>query len=361
MNVLIIPFVSYDGSPKLNNILVDYHLSKIEKMPVDEIYFSGTRMGFKNETVNINGKKLHYLDNPNVWHQKNLEFTIQKLSDNDKFIITDSDCLIYDYSLFDDIFSWLNEYDIVSNLDNGTRIMPTWGWHRDYDVSKEDSYRNLMYNIPIMSPKDFRTGRSRFAATLFGCNVNFYRKYHEPQPDLKYESMEQFSRNVAKNHPNVRVKELLDFRNSLYIEKDYDGKQTQPISLGYILNLSDIKESYDKLIHEVIGGDDSRCVKELFMKSKYYHIRNIGGIFTAVRKIIEKEDLSDTIFNVNDVEGVRLLTWLHILIEKLSMSDDNYKECLNYYESIINYFNVPKDFFDIFIKRTKEFHRTDLL
>lgn len=361
MNVLIIPFISYASNPKINNILVDYHLSKIEKMPVDEIYFSGTRMGFKNETVNINGKKLHYLDNSAAWHQENVEFAVKRLSDQDKFIITDSDCLIYDYSLFNEIFSWLDEYDIVSNLDGGTRIMPTYGWDRDYDLSKEDPYRNLMYNIPLMRPKEFRSGRTRFAATLFGCSTNFYRKYNFPKPSSEFESMEQFSRNVAEKYPDVKVKELLDFRNSLFIQKNYNGQQTQPISLGDLLNLPDVKESYDKFIHEVIGGDDRRCVNELFIQSKYYHIRNIGGIFTAVRKVIDRENLPDTQFSHNDSEGIRLLTWLYILIEILSKNNNNYKDCLNYCEDIINYYNIPKDFFDIALKRTKEFHRTDLL
>lgn len=360
MNVLIIPFISYNQGEKLNNILVDYHLSRLNEMPVDEVYFSGKWMNFKNETLIINNKKVHFLDVSNGWHQENIEFVINLLSDEDKFIITDSDCLIYDYSIFSDIFSWLDEYDIVSNLDGGTRILPTWSRKENYDPSKEDSYLNLMYNIPIMRPNDFRSGKTRFAATLFGCKLKFYKQYNVSNPEQKYESMEQFSRNVAERCPNVKVKELLDIRNSLYISHKYNGEQISGKPLSYTLNLPNANKYYDDIIHETTFGDDTRCTNDVFSQSKYYHIRNFGGVFTAVKKVINNENVP-TCFDSNDNESIRLLSWLQIILEKLSTYKENYKECLSYSTDILKYYNIPVDFFEEFLKRTKKFHRTEML
>lgn len=360
MNILIIPFVCY-GSELINNLLSDYHLSKVHKMNVDKIYFTGDRMGFKNETIDLNNKKIVYLNTIGVWHQSNIESVIKELNEEDKFIIMDSDLMIYDYSIFDDIFDWLNEYDIVSNLDAGTTIMPTWTWEKDYDVTKEDNNKNLMYNIEIMRPKSYRGGRTRFAATLFGCKVNFYRKYNSLNPDSKFESMEEFSRNVAKYCPQVKVKELLDFRNSLYCNGNYDGNQNPNLSLKEILNLPNMKDYYSNMIGEILNNNDTRCTHDLFKNSKYYHIRNIGGSIRDVVKIIENKNTNPTDFHYNPVEGIRLLSWLHILIEKMSLINEKYKSCTMYSQKILEYYGIPNDFFQIYLEKTKQFHRTHLL
>lgn len=322
------------GSETINNILSDYHLDRIHKMNVDEIYFSGEQMGFNDETIFVDGKKVNYLNTKNAWHQNNIESVIKKLNDEDKFIIMDSDLMIYDYSIFDDIFNSLDEYDIVSNLDGGTQIIPTWTTENSYDPTKEDPYRNLIYKIPIMRPTNFRSGRTRFAATLFGSRVKFYRKYNNSNPDSKFESMEEFSRNVAEFYQQVKVKELLDFRNSLY----YNGD-----TIGLTIN-----------------NDDIRCTNELFKSSKYYHIRNFGGSIKEIRKIIENKNEINTDFDNNRIEGVRLLSWLHIIIEKMN-GNKKYKECLYFTQEIANYHQLSKDFFDLVISKTKEFHRTELL
>lgn len=360
MKCVIIPLYCSEKD-LISNLLLDYNLSKIDKMNVDKIYFPGTNLGLENKTLDINGKQVTFINTENVWHQENLECAISMLDDDDKFIVTDSDCLIYDYSLFDDIFNWLNEYDIVSNLDCGTRIIPTWTSLSNYKSESENGYRNLIYNIPIFKANQFRNSRFRFAATLFSTTAEFYKKY-KVDPNSRFESMEQFSRNVAELHPQVKVKELLDFRNSLYIQNNN----------GYLRDILKLNSSFDKLIGSVINSDDSRCIDELFKDNKYYHIRNFSGIVNCILTFIKfKNEIKEYNFNrlpdylkqynQNENETLRLLSWFKIILEKVSVGNakyDSYEKMIN--EILLSY-EIPIDFFEFFLKETKKFHRTDLL
>ena len=333
MNVIIIPFVGYSSiDKKIGEMLHDYVLSRLHNFPVNKLYFSGTRMSFKNETKVINGKTIVYTDSIDSWHQKNIEDTIDLLNPGDKFIILDSDLMIYDYSIFTQIFNDLNEYDIVSNLDTGTRILPTYILKQDENTAEQDPVRNYMYNLPIMRPNNLRRGRTRFAATLFGCSKSFYDKNRDGVLNPHLESMEQFSRNVVKNFPNVKVKEILDPRYNFVIEKN-------------------------EYLYQFINFDDERCDLEMTQKHPFYHVRNFGESVKTIHKYKNNENYVDH----NPCETQRLLAWFTIVLEKLIIIDSTYSEYYSYVDRIRKDSGVSKELFDNYIVKFKEFYRTDLL
>lgn len=333
MNTIIIPFVNYNSiDTKIGEMLHDYVLSRIHNFPVENFVFIGTRMSFKNETKIINGKTITYIDGKDNWHQKNVEDAIDVLNENDKFIIIDSDLMIYDYSIFDEIFNDLDEYDIVSNLDTGTRILPTYICKEHEDTAGKDEFRNFMYNLSIMRPNQIRRGKTRFAATIFGCSKSFYNKNRENNLDPHLESMESFSRNVVKNFPSVKVKELLDPRFNLIIEDN-------------------------KYLHKFANHDDDRCDENMTKTHPYYHVRNFGESINTIQKYQNNK----THIDPNPLETQRLLAWFTIVLEKLIKIDSSYSAYTSYIDKIRKDSGVSKELFDHYMIQFKDFYRTDLL
>jgi hypothetical protein len=335
MNTIIIPFVNYNSTDKkIGEILHNYILSRIHKFPVDNFIFIGTRMDFENETRVFNGKTIKYIGDKNRGssHQQNIEDAINTLNDDDKFIVTDSDLMIYDYSVFTQIFNDLDEYDIVSNLDTGTRILPTYTCKEHEDIAEKDDFRNFMYSLSIMRPNQIRRGKTRFAATLFGCSKSFFNKNIDDNLDPHLESMEAFSRNVAKNFPNVKVKELLDPRFNLIIEDN-------------------------KYLKKFANHDDDRCDENTTKTHPYYHVRNFGESISTIQKYQNNQIHIDP----NPWESQRLLAWFTIVLEKLIKIDLTYLHYTSYVERIREDSGVSKELFDNYMIQFKEFYRTDLL
>lgn len=267
-------------------------------------------------------------------HQENLQIAISRLADDDKFIIMDSDLMIYDYSIFSDMFNDLDQYDIISNIDSGCTITPTYFHIWQKDKFPDDPHRNFMYTSPIFAPSEIHGGRGRFAATLFGCTKKFWMKYcGENTQYVNCESMEIFSRNVIKNYPEVKFKELLDYRFNLWIMLE--------------------KNSIDKYMNT----DDIRCDESVTRSGKYYHIRNFGETV----KTIEYFKTNRQFIYYNKQESQRLLAWFTIVLEKLIQIDSTYSVYTSYIDKIRSDTDVSKEFFDEYLIQFKEFHRTNLL
>lgn len=334
MNYIIIPFISYShGDRKLGEMLHDYILSRLSRFPCDNFIFVGTLMSWKSKTVNIHGKTIEYIPT-GACHQENLQIAIDKLNDDDKFIILDSDLMIYDYSIFTRIFNDLDQHDIVSNIDSGCTITPTYfhTWQKGH--FPEDEYRNFMYTSPIFAPNEFRGGRGRFAATLFGCTKKFWMTYcGENEQYTSHESMEIFSRNVIKHYPNVKFKELKDYRFSLWINFD------------------------NNTIDKYINSDDCRCDEDATRSGEYYHIRNFGETV----KTIEYVKANKLHVHYNRQESQRLLSWFTIVLEKLIQIDASYSEYTSYIDRIREDIGISKELFDDYQNQFKEFHRTNML
>lgn len=334
MNALIVPFIKYSYSGhKSDRILIDYLLINVHRIPVDCIIFCVSRFDIATHDTVINGKQIRFVNSGYVCHQSNIEVGIATLQTGDKFVVMDSDCVIYDYSIFSDIFNDLDTYDIVSNLDGGTTFVPTHVEFRDSHLADLSDPINLMYRIPIMYPTAERGPRSRFAATLFGCTYDFYTKHNQVAHYTSLESMESFSRTVATLTPNVIVKELLDFRNSIWV----DG-------------------SGELLIQRV--SDDSRTDGARFDASKYYHIRNFGGSISAADPANTSEI---TTISQNLYEGLRLLSWFTIIVRKVSESLPDYSICSDVVETLLERHNIPNRLYQSHLSLTDRYHRTHLL
>ena len=334
MNYLIIPFIKYSlRDTKLGEMLHAYILSNLWKFPVDNIIFIGTHMGWEKGVKSINNKSVTYMSSLDC-HQENLQLAINLLNDDDKFIVMDSDLMIYDYDIFTRIYKDLDDHDIVSNLDSGCTISPTYFhiWQKGH--FPEDEYRNFMYTSPIFAPNEYRGGRGRFAATLFGCTKKFWMKHCGPQSEYyKYESMEVFSRNVIKYTPNVRFKELLDYRFNIWIDRD------------------------KKVVDQYRNTDDERCDETATRLGAYYHIRNFGETI----KTIDYLSTDRPVVHHNKQESQRLLAWFTVVLEKLIKIDSSYSVYTSYIDRIRNDTDISSDLFEEYLTKFKEFHRVNLL
>lgn len=340
MNTVIIPFIKYSSTNELlGRLLFEYVMDNIHKIDANQVLICPTRMGLDEREFAIDGKTVRILkDCPNIIHQENIERGIATLSSGDKFIVMDSDCVIYDPSVFADIFSDLNNHDIVCNLDSGTRIIPTHVLFANWQNADMTDLKNLMYRIPIMRPIFNRGVKTRFAATLFGCSYDFYTKY-SVVPDKNcdvaaVESMELFSRNVASLLPSVRVKEMYDYRHSIVVAER---------NVLYCHN----------------NSDDIRVDGEMFNVVKYYHMRNFGDAIKMTDKSPQYPYISQ--LQTNPSEGLRLLSWFQIILEKVCAKHPEYLVFMNNIDEIVADHNVDAKFYQSHLALTKQYHRTHLL
>jgi len=334
MNYIIIPFISYNlEDTKIGEMLHDYIISRIDRFPIDDFIFVGSHMSWKKEKITVKNKNIQYIPTQHS-HQENLEMAIDLINDDDNFIIMDSDLMIYDYNIFNEILEQLNYHDIVSNIDSGCRITPTYFhiWQKEQGF-EDDPYRNYAYNLPILAPSEFRGGRGRFAATLFGCRKSFWKQHSEHNLEGQYESMEMFARTIIEKTPLVRAKELLDYRFNLWIE---------PTS---------------KEIVKTINSDDTRCTEEATINAPYYHIRNFG----ECPKIIRYYQLYDKWDMGSPQETQRLLAWFIVVLEKVKETNKDFPDYNHYIDRIISETGISKEQFNSYIQQFKEFHRTQLL
>lgn len=346
MNVLIYLLHNYYPYTKevfeIATLQYKYIESNLEKYKVDKIIFAGLNYNFNSKFKKFNDTTIEYINLPNVSYNKNVEFLINSLNENDKFILIDSDVMIYDYNFFDGIFDDLNFYDIITCLDNSTQIKPTYFNINDTKDHDKTDDRNLIYNLSIMCPNEFRDGRTRFTHFPFACSKLFYKKYSNNCDNDNYEAFEIFSRNIAINAPNTKVKELTNYRNSITLTSEYQ-------------------------IYKSINTDDQRSTFENFNNSKYYHIANLGSVSYNIGRIItnfisDGYILRGTPFEEKNVtESTRLLAWFSILLEKVTIHDSSYEKYKSYIYKILVILNIDKEHFDFYLKEFKIFHRTHLL
>lgn len=340
MNTVIIPFIKYNRANKLlGRLLFEYVMDNIDRIDADQVLICPTRMGLDECEFVIDGKTVRILkDCGSIIHQENIERGIATLSSGDKFVVMDSDCVIYDRSVFADIFSDLNNYDIVGNLDSGTRVHPTHVLFVNWQKADMTDSKNLMYRIPIMRPISNRGVKTRFAATLFGCSYDFYTKYNVA-PDKNcdiaaVESMELFSRNVASLLPSVRVKEMYDYRHSVLVNEQ---------NMLYCYN----------------NSNDTRVDDEMFNMVKYYHMRNFGDTLKMIDKSPNSHYTSQ--LQTNPSEGLRLLSWFQIILEKVCAKHPEYSVFMNNIDEVLTDHNIDAKFYQSHLALTKQYHRTHLL
>lgn len=346
MNVLIYLLHNYYPYAKevfeIATIQYKYIEFNLEKYKVDKIIFAGLDYNFDSKFKKINNTTIEYINLPNVLYNKKLEFLINSLNENDRFIVIDSDVMIYDYNFFNDIFDHLNYYDIITCLDDKTQIKPNYYNLNDTKDCNITDDINAIYKLQIMRPNEFRDGRTRFTHFPFACSKFFYKKYSENCTDDKFEAFEIFSRNIAKYVPNAKIKELVNYKNSITLTHAYE-------------------------IYKSINTDDKRSTFENFNNSKYYHIANLGSVSYNIGRIItnfisDGYILRGTPFEEKNImESTRLLAWFSILLEKVITYDSSYEKYKSYIYKILKILNINEQHFDCYLKEFKIFHRTHLL
>jgi len=338
MTALIIPFHEYNSfNPELGRLLVKFVERNISKYNADVIYFVGRRMGFDNSIKTINNRQVHYVDKECGLFQHNVLTIIKKLSSGDKFILMDSDFMIYDYSLIDDIWLDLDEYDIVNCLDNGTKIKPTYGSLIDLTPDYVfNDYTDLPYKLEIMKPTEYRAGYSRFAHWIFGCSYDFFMKHADNFDSQELEPMEIFTRNIATLTPNAKIKELLEIRSSLFAL--VEGR-----------------------ICSAPNSNDSRCTEEAMRESKYYHIRNFGSLAYQIGFLNGASAYGTSPFvECNFQETIRIVAWNLIILDILGLKD-KYITDINRVMDNCRIPNINSDYFIKYFAQFKEYHRVSLL
>lgn len=339
MNVVIVPFTRYaTTNSEIDWLLIDYWLHSAPKIAADLIVLAVSKMCVANQTIyNTTGPIIKIVNTDYVHgHQQNIDSVIETLHVADKFLVIDNDCVIYDFSIFGDVFEKLNTHQIVSNIDTGTRNHPTHYFLRDVVANLVDfnNPSNIMYQIPAFAPQTYRIGgRTRFAATLFATTAEFYRQHNfDVYENELYESMELFSRHVATLTPKVEFYELPNYRHTLLYTPSGDFIQSIP------------------------GSEDQRVTFADIHASKYYHIRNFGD---TVRCIWSNSSSAQIYSNV--AEGLRLLFWFKTMIGVVSKHKPTYTKYLDVINKFLSKHNIDKERFDHYLDISTQFHKTYLL
>lgn len=349
MNAVIIPFANYSNHlkvpPCFSTILLPWVQRNLHKYDADVIYLVGKKDVIESNKVEyIDKKRVEYISTDTLHFHDNFLTAVNKLSPGDKFILLDSDTVIYDYSLITDLFNDLDYYDIINCPDFSVRVHPTYQTILDkMNGYVEDEYRNLAYKIPGFLPNEYRTGFARFTHWIFACKFDFFKKHSHNFGNQDFEPFEQFTRNVAKNEPNFKFKELLQFRNCIYIDEDKFEPYQSP------------------------ECDDKRCTLEDFQSAKYYHIRSFGVTATQVAETHKiKNNLNGSINFIENShrEMIRNIAWNYFIINKVANVDTINKSIseMNELIEIKNYkTTIDSEKFKNYYKLFCEYHRTHLL
>lgn len=342
MKAIIIPFTDYtDSDDPIGKLLLEYVQSNIPKYNVDVIYLIGKNM-FENKTEQYGRTKVVYIDQGtnDGSFQANFLTGVEKLKSGDKFILMDSDTLIYDFTLIDDLFRDLEIYDLVNCVDNGTRLHPTYDKYEERHTAPQDENTNLPYNLWIMKPTEYRRGRTRFTHWIFACNYDFFKKHSSDFLDGNYEAFEPFARSIAKNDPYAKIKELPEIRTNIAITEDITEPQIQP------------------------NNDDIRVTEQVVKTSKYYHVRNFGGLAQAISQLDQDSYKHSPFAERNYLEIMRIVAWNFVIMEKVWTQGhiQKYKKLTNRIFSDLEIRdNLNSDKFKNYLREFKQFHRTWLL
>lgn len=342
MKALIIPFHNYNtfGDDPLGKLLLTYVQRNLGRYNVDAIYLVGNKNMFESKVEQYGKTKVEYVVTPDGNFNENVLTGISKLKSGDKFILMDSDTMIYDFTFIDDLFRDLEIYDLVNCIDSGTRVQPTYDTIEAKAGAPEDDERNLPYNLWMMRPTEYRRGRTRFTHWIFACNYDFFKKHSGDFNDKNYEAFEPFARSIAKNDPYARIKELPEIRNNIVINEDVFETKIEA------------------------NSDDIRNTDELLKSSKYYHVRNFGAMAQAVSQLDLPHFRHSPFAERNYWEMMRIIAWNFVIMEKVWSSD----EC-NKYRKLVNRVlsdldirdNLNSDKFRNYYREFKQYHRTWLL
>ena len=104
MNAVIIPFANYSNRlkvpPCFSTILLPWVQRNLHKYDADVIYLVGKKDVIESNKVEyIDKKRVEYISTDTLHFHDNFLTAVNKLSPGDKFILLDSDTVIYDYSL----------------------------------------------------------------------------------------------------------------------------------------------------------------------------------------------------------------------------------------------------------------------
>jgi hypothetical protein len=340
MNNVVIPFFNYNrGDANIGRLLVKHVLRNLHKYAdADAFYFVGDNMGwFEDHTDIVNGKPIHYVCNTidGGAFQRNVWLCVQRMQADDKFLMLDSDLMIYDDNLVRDLFKYLDDYDIVSTLDGATYVQPTT------PNESKDVYKDLMMQLPVMCANQYRGYRTRFTHWVFGCRAGYFKDRWENEIIAgNFQPFEHFSRTVAEHHSDAKIKEMLEFRNNLLLDKS--GK-----------------------IYSFMNIDDVRCTDAALFNSGYYHIRNFGACAKQMAYITEAIDYGGTPFTEkNYSEIMRLIAWNLVLWEKtLPEKNQTYIDLTNRIltEHCDISIKIQDEAFQNYLNEFKKFYRTELL
>lgn len=274
---LVIPFFHYNGTSKETSLaLFNWNYAnyiKKYKHLFDKVYIidSGEFIPQTDDLVII--KK------PRQSHWQNLNEVIREIKE-DVFVIIDSDMVVYDNKVFENIFNELKTHHIVSILDNSGNL-----------------------NHKPLEQNDNRDKMNRLCPYLFACQTSYFRLIDfdfTPQPAEGYiDSMSKITDQLFSMKP--RFLELPDDRWTLYYNNgDFNW---------FNFSMNPNKKWYNK---QNLG---------------YYHLRNMGGALFMYDSFIKQNEAWDKIVEITPTdELIRLLSWAEIILgSKLSFVPDSYR------------------------------------
>lgn len=340
MKALIIPFHNYTrNDDPIGKLLLTYIQQNFGRYNVDVIYLVGKNM-FEAKVEQYGKTRVEYVVTEDGNFNENFLTGVSKLKSGDKFILMDSDTMVYDFTLIDDLFRDLEIYDLVNCIDSGTRVQPTYDKYEDRFSASNDEDRNLPYNLWMMRPTEYRRGRTRFTHWVFACNYDFFKKHSSDFNDGNYEAFEPFARSIAKNDPYARIKELPEIRHNIFISEDITEPRVDA------------------------NSDDVRITEDVVKTSKYYHVRNFGAMAQAISQLNDERFQHSPFAERNYWEMMRIIAWNFVIMEKVWPEG----ECRKYRKLVNRIFsdleirdNLNSDKFKNYLNAFKQFHRTWLL
>lgn len=274
---VVVPFFHYHGTTKQTSLLLfNFFLKYLSnwKDEADSIYIIDSG-DFIPETPGLT-----IIKKPRQSHWQNLNEVMRTIKE-DKFIILDSDMVIYRPGIIDGIFNDLDICHIVSILDNSGTV----------------THKPLMEN-------ENRGERHRLCPYLFGCQTSYFKLIDfdfTPQPAEGYiDSMSKITHQLFSMRP--KFKELPDDRWTLY----YNDGDFQFFNFSM-----DITKKWYKKID--LG---------------YYHLRNMGGALFAYEAYKSKNEAWNKVVEITPKEElIRLLSWAQVISgERINFVPNNYRK-----------------------------------
>ena len=276
---VIIPFFHFNGTSKeTSRSLFTYFLKHLKtwRDEVDTVYIIDSG-DFIPETEGIT-----IIKKPRQSHWQNLNEVMNTIKE-DKFIIMDSDTIVYKEDVVAEIFKDLDRYHIVSILDSSGDL-----------------------NHKPLEENEYRGKRNRLCPYLFGCQTSYFRMIDfdfTPQPAEGYvDSMSEITDKLFSLRP--KFKELPDDRWTLYYNNgDFNW---------FNFSMDESKKWYTK---QDLG---------------YYHLRNTGGALFMCESFLKQNEAWDKIVEITPKdELIRLLSWAEVVTgSKISFVPDDYRNKL---------------------------------